>query len=48
MLSEESVEFDLAFYMNFRDEKYMEQIADIHDVTISLTRPYIPYVNNTL
>lgn len=26
----------------------MEQIADIHDVTIILTRPYIPYVNNTL
>lgn len=26
----------------------MEQIADIHDVIIILTRPYIPYVNNTL
>lgn len=51
MLSEESVEFDLAFCLNFMGEnceKYMEQIADIHDVTIILIRPYIPYVNNTL
>lgn len=51
MLSKENIEFDLTFYLSSMGEnceKYMEAIADMHDVNIILTRPYIPYVRNTL
>ena len=46
MLSDESVEFDLVFQMHTMGEnceKYIEQIANLHDVTIIMSRPYIPY-----
>lgn len=49
MLSEESVEEDLVFYLSNMGENcevYMEQIADIHDVTIILSRPYIAYLRH--